>query len=366
VRVDPFERTVRVQAGVLLGELDRETQPFGLAAPSGIVTHTGVAGLTLGGGIGWIMRKYGLSVDQLRRVDVVTAEGELVKASPDENADLFWGMCGAGANFGIATEFEFNLVPVGPQILAGPLFWKMEDSGEVLRFYRDWVADAPDDLMTIVIHRKAPALPFVPDELHGEPVVMVIPCWIGDPDEGEKFIKPMREFGNKVADACAMKPYLVHQAMFDPGFVPGRWYYFRAFDVPELTDEMIDITVEHSLRIKSPLTSFPIWQMGGAVSRVPDDATSFGSRDAKFTYNIGASTENAEGFDDEREWVRGLWSALSEYHTSVYVNFLSGEEEGEERIRAAYGSEKYDRLKALKRQWDPDNFFRINQNISPD
>jgi FAD/FMN-containing dehydrogenase len=366
VRVDPYERTVRVQAGVLLGELDRETQPFGLAAPSGIVTHTGVAGLTLGGGIGWIMRKYGLSVDQLRRVDVVTAEGELVKASPDENADLFWGMCGAGANFGIATEFEFNLVPVGPQILAGPLFWKMEDSGEVLRFYRDWVADAPDDLMTIVVHRKAPALPFVPDELHGEPVVMVIPCWIGDPDEGEKFIKPMREFGNKVADACAMKPYLVHQAMFDPGFVPGRWYYFRAFDVPELTDEMIDITVEHSLRIKSPLTSFPIWQMGGAVSRVPDDATSFGSRDAKFTYNIGASTENAEGFDDEREWVRGLWSALSEYHTSVYVNFLAGDEEGEERIRSAYGSEKYDRLKALKRQWDPDNFFRINQNISPD
>src|ERR671930_1681697 len=261
VRVDPVERTARVQAGVLLGELDRETQAFGLATPSGIVTHTGVAGLTLGGGIGWIMRKHGLSVDKLRRVDLVTAEGELVKASVDDNAELFWGIRGAGANFGIVTEFEFDLVPVGPTILAGPIFWKMEDSAEVLRFYRDWVADAPDELMTIVVHRMAPPLPFVPEELHGEPVVMVIPCWIGDFDEGEKFIRPMKEFGNAVADVCVQKPYLAHQAMFDPSFVPGRWYYFRSFDVPALTDEMIDITAEYSLRIKSPLTSFPIWQM---------------------------------------------------------------------------------------------------------
>jgi FAD/FMN-containing dehydrogenase len=366
VRVDPDARTARVQAGVLLGELDRETQPFGLAAPSGIVTHTGVAGLTLGGGIGWIMRKHGLSVDKLRRVDVVTADGEFVKATADENEELFWGMRGAGANFGIATEFEFELVPVGPEILAGPIFWKMEDSAEVLRFYRDWAGDAPDDLMTIVVHRKAPPLPFVPEELHGQPVVMVIACWIGDFDEGERFIKPMREFGTPVADACTRKPYLAHQAMLDPGFVPGRWYYFRAFDVPELSDEMIDITVEHSLRIKSPLTSFPIWQMGGAVARVGEDETAFGGRQAAFTYNIGASTENAEGFDEEREWVRNFWSALQEFHTSVYVNFLAGDEEGEERIRAAYGAQKYDRLKALKRKWDPDNFFRINQNISPD
>jgi FAD/FMN-containing dehydrogenase len=366
VRVDPDARTARVQAGVLLGELDRETQPFGLAAPSGIVTHTGVAGLTLGGGIGWIMRKHGLTVDKLRRVDVVTAEGELVKASRAENEDLFWGMCGAGSNFGIVTEFEFDLVPVGPTILAGPIFWKMDDSAEVLRFYRDWVADAPDDLMTIVVHRKAPPLPFVPEELHGELVTMVIPCWIGDFDEGEKFIRPMKEFGNAVADVCVQKPYLAHQAMFDPAFVPGRWYYFRSFDVPALTDEMIDITAEHSSRIQSPLTSFPIWQMGGAVSRVGEDETSFGGRNAAFTYNIGASTAGAEGFDEERQWVRDFWSALEEWHTSVYVNFLSDAEEGEDRIRAAYGPEKYDRLKTLKRKWDPDNFFRINQNISPD
>src|SRR3954467_14346855 len=174
VRVDPLERTARVQAGVLLGELDRETQAFGLAVPSGIVTHTGVAGLTLGGGIGWVMRKHGLTVDQLLLAEVVTASGDVVRASPDENADLFWGIRGGGGNFGIVTEFEFRLNELGPQVLAGPIFWRMADSPQVLRFYRDWIAEAPDELMTIVVHRKAPPLPFVPTELHGEPVVAIV------------------------------------------------------------------------------------------------------------------------------------------------------------------------------------------------
>src|SRR5829696_4749438 len=363
VRVDPDARTARVQAGVLLGELDRETQPFGLAAPSGIVTHTGVAGLTLGGGIGWIMRKHGLSIDNLRRVDVVTADGELVRASPDENADLFWGVRGGGGNFGIVTEFEFDLVPLGPSVIAGPIFWPMDDSPEVLRFYRDWVADAPDELMTIVLHRKAPPLPFVPEELHGKPVVMVAPCWVGDVEEGEKFIRPLKEFGSPVADVCMPKPYLTHQAMFDPSFVPGRWYYFKSCDVAELSDEIIDITVERCLQIESPLTAFPIWQMGGAVARVADDETAFNGRTSSFTYNIGACTETSEGFDEEREWVRSFWSALEPWHEGVYVNFLG--DEGAERVRQSYGPEKYDRLRALKRKYDPENFFRNNQNISP-
>src|SRR5205814_450367 len=271
VRVDPVERTARVQAGVLLGELDRETQPFGLAAPSGIVTHTGVAGLTLGGGIGWILRKYGLAVDMLRRVDLVTADGELVKASADENADLFWGVRGAGANFGIVTEFEFDLAPVGPVVLAGPIFWAMEDSPEVLRFYRDWVADAPDELMTIVLHRKAPALDFVPEHLHGKLVVAVACCYAGALEEGEKVLRPLRELGSPLLDLCQPKPFVAHQAMFDPSFVPGRHYYSRSCDVDALSDEVIDVTVEHSLRIESPLTTYPIWQMGGAVARVNDD-----------------------------------------------------------------------------------------------
>jgi FAD/FMN-containing dehydrogenase len=363
IRVDPEARTARAQAGVLLGELDRETQAFGLAVPSGIVTHTGMAGLTLGGGIGWIQRKHGLSVDHLRSVDLVTAEGEFVKANEDENSDLFWGIRGGGGNFGIVTEFAFDLVPLGPTVLAGPVFWAMEDSPQVLRFYRDWVAGAPDDLMTIVIHRKAPPLPFVPQELHGKPVVMVVVCWIGDIEEGEKFVKPLKEFGSPVADVCMPKPFLTHQAMLDPAFPHGRWYYFKSCDVSELSDEIIDITVDRSLKIQSPLTSFPIWQMGGAVSRVDENETPFAGRHAGFTYNIGCSTETGEGFEAEREWVREFWSTLEPWHTTVYVNFL--DEEGEERVRTAYGAETWERLKALKRKYDPENFFSVNQNIRP-
>jgi hypothetical protein len=363
IRVDPEARTARAQAGVLLGELDRETQQFGLAVPAGIVTHTGLAGLTLGGGIGWLMRKYGLTVDQLLSVDLITADGEFVKASENENAELFWGVRGGGGNFGIVTEFEFRLNPLGPNVLAGPIVWPMEHSPDVLRFYRDWVADAPDELMTIVVHRKAPALPFVPEEFHGKPVVMVICCYAGPVDEGEKVVRPMREFGAPIIDLCVPKPFLAHQAMFDPSFPHYRWYYFKSCDVPELTDDVIDITVDHSLRIASPFTAFPIWQMGGAVARVGEDETAFNGRNAGFTFNIGACTEVAEGFDEEREWVRNLWSALEPYHTSVYVNFLG--DEGQDRVRDAYGAEKYARLQELKRRYDPENFFRINQNIPP-
>ena len=338
VRVDPDARVARVQAGVLLGELDRETQAFGLAVPSGIVTHTGVAGLTLGGGIGWIMRKHGLSIDQLVSVDVVTASGEFVRASADENPDLFWGVCGGGGNFGIVTEFEFRCVPLGTQVLAGPIVWPMEKSAEVLRFYRDWVAEAPDELMTIVVHRKAPPLAFVPAEFHEKPVVVVVCCWVGDPEEGERVLRPLRRFGSPVVDACQRKPYLDHQAMFDPAFPHGRWYYFKSCDVAELTDEIIDITAEHSSRIASPLTSFPIWQMGGAVSRVSQDESAFSGRTAGFTYNIGACTETAAGFAEERDWVRSFWSALEPWHEGVYVNFLG--DEGADRVRQAYGADE--------------------------
>ncbi|MGB2876165.1 MAG: FAD-binding oxidoreductase [Gaiellaceae bacterium] len=363
IRVDPEARTARAQAGVLLGELDRETQQFGLVVPAGIVTHTGLTGLTLGGGIGWLMRKYGLTVDQLLSVDVVTADGDFVTASEDVNADLFWAIRGGGGNFGIVTELEFRLNPLGPTVVAGPIFWPMEDSPEVLRFYRDWVAEAPDELMTIVVHRKAPPLPFVPEEHHGRPVVMVICCYAGPVEEGEKVVRPMKEFGSPIIDLCEPKPFLAHQAMFDPSFPHFRWYYFKSCDVSTLTDDVIDITVEHSLRIRSPLTAFPIWQMGGAVARVGEDETAFSGRNAGFTYNIGACTEGAEGFDEERDWVRTFWSALEPYHAGVYVNFLG--DEGQDRVRESYGMEKYARLQELKRRYDPDNFFRINQNIPP-
>ena len=364
ITVDPDGRTARVEAGVLLGELDAATQAHGLAVPAGIVTHTGVAGLTLGGGIGWLHRKYGLTVDQLVSATMVTAGGEVVRASDTENAELFWGLRGGGGNFGVVTEFEFRLNELGPTVLAGPIFWPIEDSPDVLRFYRDWIAEAPNELMTIVMHRKAPPLDFVPPELHGRLIVGVVCCWSGDPEEGEKAIRPLREFASPVLDLCEPKPFVEHQAMFDPSFPHGRWYYMRSCDVAELTDEVIDITVEHSMRIRSPLTSFPIWQLGGAIREVGEEETAFGGRGVGHTFNITAATEGEEGFEQEREWVRGFWSALEPFHESVYVNFLM--DEGQDRVRQAYGPAKYERLVALKRQYDPDNLFRLNQNISPE
>jgi FAD/FMN-containing dehydrogenase len=363
IRVDPEARTGRAQAGVLLGELDRETQAFGLAVPAGIVTHTGLAGLTLGGGIGWLMRKYGLTIDQLLAVDLVTADGEFVKASETENSDLFWGVRGGGGNFGIVTDFGFRLNPVGPTVLAGPILWPMEDSPDVLRFYRDWITDVPEELTTIVVHRHTPPLPVIPAELHGRPIVTVICCYAGPVEEGERVVRPMKEFGSPLLDLCTPKPFLSHQAMFDPSFPSGWWYYFRSVDLASLTDEVIDIVAANALKMKSRLTAFPIFQLGGAIQSVSEEETAFNGRAAGHTININATTESAEGFDEEREWSRNFWSELQPYHTSVYVNFLM--EEGEERIRQAYGTEKYDRLKALKRKYDPDNFFRLNQNIPP-
>ena len=361
IRVDPEAKTVRAQAGVLLGELDRETQAFGMAVPAGIVTHTGMAGLTLGGGIGWLQRKYGLTIDQLRSVDMVTADGEFVKASTEENGDLFWGIRGAGGNFGVVTEFEFQLNPLGPIVIAGAVFWPMEDSPKVLRFYRDWIADAPDELTTIVVHRHAPPLPIIPRGLIGKPVVVVAACYAGPVEDGERILRPLREFGPPVLDLCEPKPFVAHQAMFDPSFPAGQWYYFRSADLGELSDDVIDIVADHAQRKTSTLTAFPIFQLGGAIARVGEDETAFNGRTSGFTINVNATTATAEGFDEEREWSRGLWSALEPYHTGVYVNFLM--DEGEERIRQAYGPARYDRLKALKKRYDPDNFFRLNQNI---
>jgi hypothetical protein len=364
IRVDPVRRTARVQAGVVLGELDRETQAFGLAVPAGIVTHTGVAGLTLGGGIGWLMRKFGLTIDQLLSVDLVTASGEFVTASETENPDLFWGVRGGGGNFGIVTEFEFRLNPLGPQVMAGPVFWPMEEAPRVLRFYRDWLAGCPDELMSVVVQRRAPALPVVPPDLVGKKVIVVAACYAGSVEEGERVMQPLKNFGSPVLDLCQPKPFLAHQAMFDPSFKHYCWYYVRSCDVARLDDSVIDTVVEHGNRIVSPITSVALWQMGGAVSRVGDDDTAFHGRNAGFTFNINGNTETEDGFDAEREWARAYWTALAPHHTSVYVNFLM--EEGEERVKQAYGAKKYERLKALKRTYDPTNFFRMNQNIRPD
>ncbi len=363
IRVDPVARTARAQAGVLLGELDQETQAFGLAVPAGVVTHTGVAGLTLGGGLGWLVRKYGLTIDQLLSVDVVTAEGEFVKATPAENADLFWGVRGGGGNFGIVTEFEFRAHRVGPTVVAGPVFWPVEETPTVLRFYRDWIADAPDELMTAVGQRKARPLPFVPPELVGKRLVGVVACYSGSVEEGERILRPLKKFGSPVIDLCVPKPFLAHQASFDPSFRPGWWYYVRSCDVAELADGVIDVVSEYGQTLGSEVSALTLWHMGGAVARVSEAETAFNGRGANFTFNITGGTEGRDGFEDQRAWARSYWSALSAYHAGVYVNFLM--DEGEKRIREAYGDEKYERLKSLKRKYDPHNFFSLNQNISP-
>ena len=363
IRVDPDSGTARAQSGVLLGELDHETQAHALAAPSGIVTHTGIAGLTLGGGIGWVHRKYGLTVDNLVSVDVVTATGEFVKASADENPDLFWGVRGGGGNFGIVTSFQYALQPVGPEVLAGPVFWLAKDAPEVLRFYRDWITTVGDDYMSLVVLRQAPALPIVPPDLVGEPVVGVVSCWCGDPDEGDRVLQPLKSFGSPVLDGCVRKPFLVHQASLDPSFEPGWHYYVRSCDVAELSDPVIDITAEYATRITSPITSLALWQMGGAVARVGEDETAFNGRKAGHTFNINGNSPTSDGFDEQRQWARDFFEALAPYHTSVYVNFLGPDDH---RVREAYGETKYERLRALKRTWDPTNLFRLNQNIRPD
>ncbi|TCC66166.1 FAD-binding oxidoreductase [Kribbella pittospori] len=363
IRVDPVRRTARAQAGVLLGELDRETQAFGLATPSGIVTHTGVAGLTLGGGIGWLMRKYGLSIDNLISADVITAEGELVTASEDANGDLFWGIRGGGGNFGIVTEFEFRLHPVGPIIYGGPIMWPMEKSPDLMRFYRDWITGVPDDLTTAVMHRWIPPLPSIPAELHGRPVVVVLACYAGSVEDGERVVAPLKAFAPPLLDMCVPKPYVDLQAMFDPSFPHGRWYYMRSSDVGTLSDDVIDIAAARGMAINSPYTSYPIFQLGGAISGVSPDSTAFGARSSGHTFNFVGVTLGPDGFEEQRQWVRDSWKALEPHQSGVYVNFLS--DEGTDRIRSAYGATTYDRLKDLKQKYDPGNLFHLNQNIRP-
>ncbi len=363
IRVDPERCTVRAQPGVVLGELDHTTQALGLAVPTGAVTHTGLAGLTLGGGIGWLMRKHGLTIDQLLAVHLVTADGEGVTASAERNPELFWGVRGGGGNFGVVTHFEFLLHPVGPTVLAGLVLWPLEDGPKVVRFYRDWCADAPDELTTALVLRKAPAVDVIPEELHGRQVVGVVCCWAGSLDAGERVLHPLRTFGNPLLDLCAPRPFVEHQSMLDPSYPHGLWAYLRACDVPALTDDVVGITLDQAARIESPRSAVTIWQLGGAVERVGADDSAFAGRSSGHIFNITGATDSAEGFDRESAWARDMWSALSPHHTGVYVNFLM--DEGEARIRQAYGAAKYHRLTSLKRKYDPGNFFRLNQNIPP-
>ena len=365
IRVDPQARTARAQAGVLWGELDRETQLHGLATVGGIVTHTGIAGLTLGGGIGWLMRKYGATVDNLLSVDLVTVDGEVVTASQSVNPDLFWGVRGGGGNFGIVTSFEYRLHPVGPTVLAGPIFHPLEDAPETLRFYREFAAAAPDELTTIFELSVAPPLPFLPPEVHGKPIVMVGGCYAGPPQAGADVVRPFKEFGNPIVDLLEPKPYLALQSMFDPS-VPHGWHrYWKSVELPPLTDDAIDTLVEHASAQTSPKSYCIVFQLGGALARVDEGETAFSQRDAAHNVNINAVwTEDDPEADRHITWARDFFDAMQPHAGGrVYLNFLG--DEGQDRVRAAYGERSYERLARLKRIHDPTNFFHLNQNIQP-
>jgi FAD/FMN-containing dehydrogenase len=365
IRVEPAARIARAEAGVLWGELDRETQLHGLATVGGIVTHTGIAGLTLGGGIGWLMRKHGATVDNLVSVDLVTADGELLTSSEDQNPDLFWGLRGGGGNFGIVTSFEYRLHPVGPIVLAGPVFHPLEDAPEVLRFYREFIAAAPDELTTIFDLSVAPPLPFLPEEVHGKPIVMVGACYAGSPDEGAEVVRPLKQFGRPIADLLEPKPYTALQSMFDP-LVPHGWHrYWKSVELPPLTDPAIDTLVEHASAVTSPKSYCIVFQLGGALGRVGADETAFSQRDAAHNVNINAvwTEDDVEG-DRHVAWARDFYAAMQPHAGErVYLNFLG--DEGADRVRQAYGARQYERLVELKRAYDPTNFFRLNQNIEP-
>jgi FAD/FMN-containing dehydrogenase len=363
VHVDRANGTARANGGVNWGEYDRETQAFGLATPGGRVLSTGVGGFTLGGGYGWISPKYGLTCDNLVSADVVTADGRFLTASENENEDLFWGLRGGGGNFGVVTSFEFKVHPVGPIILGGILVFELEQAPDVLATWRDIVEKAPDELATATVLLNAPPEPFIPEPLRGQPVLAVAVAYCGDPAEGEKVVRPLKEMA-PVADLVGPMPYRALQAMLEPMSPHGWRNYWRGLHLKGLSDGTLETFVRFAPEGMAPATFFVLFQHGGAVGRVGEDETAFSHRDATFlAHPIGCWIEPA---DDERHlaWVNEVTEGMQPFTTGgVYLNFMA--DVGEAPVRAGYGSSKYDRLSALKKTYDPDNVFRFNQNITP-
>jgi FAD binding domain/Berberine and berberine like len=363
VRVDPAARTAWVQGGALWGDVDRETQAHGLATTGGIVSHTGVAGLTLGGGIGWLMRKHGLTVDNLLAVDIVTADGKVLHASADEHPDLFWALRGGGGNFGVVTAFEFRLHTLGPTVLAGPILWDAADAAEVLRFYRDFVRDAPDELGAVVRFGAAPPLPDIPADLHWRPVVMVGACYAGPIEEGEQVLRPLRGSRTPLLDLVGPTPYVGFQSALDSTVAHGWNYYWKSTHLPALRDDLIDAIAANAFSCSSPRSYAALFHLKGAVSRVGEGATAFGNRQASHAITLDAVWRPGEDFGgQDTAWTRRFFAALGPFREGVYVNFLGGDEEPD-RVREAYGDDVYNRLVDVKANYDPDNVFHHNQNI---
>ncbi|MFC5237494.1 FAD-binding oxidoreductase [Pseudonocardia zijingensis] len=367
VSVDPAAGTARVQGGALWGDVDHASQAHGLATTGGIVSHTGVAGLTLGGGIGHLMRSHGLAVDNLLAAEVVTADGSVVLASANEHPDLFWALRGGGGNFGVVTSFRFALHAVGPTVLAGPVFWAAEDTDALLRFYRDFVGDAPDELGTIVRLGTVPPLPVVAEELHWRPAVAVTCCWSGAVDDGERAVAELRRFGTPLVDLISPTPYVAFQSGIDSTVPHGWHYYWKGTNLAGLSDDVITVIADHAYRAGSPRSYAALFHIGGAVARVPREATAYGSRDAAHVMSIDGvwlPEESGEHAAAETAWARRFLEALRPHHAGVYVNFLDADD-GTGRVREAYGDRTYRRLAEVKAEYDPDNAFHHNKNIRP-
>jgi hypothetical protein len=366
VEVDPSAKTARAEAGTTWGEFDAATQEHGLAVTGGRFSTTGIAGLTLGSGSGWLERKCGLTADNLLSAEIVTAAGERVTASPDENPDLFWGIRGGSGNFGIVTSFHYRLHEVGPMIYGGMLLATPDRARDTLAFMRDYMAEAPDDLGGGVAFVNAPPAPFVPAELQHQPVVGVIVCWTGSPEEGERVVAPIRNVMKPVVDVVQPMPYTALQSMLDDGGPKGIRGYFKAEFLEDLDDDVIEKLVQHGGRRPGPLVQLLMEPMGGAISRVGEDDTALGRRDVPWCYHALAMwmEPDQESADVHVAWAKGLSDDLKPHSTEgVYLNYIS--DVGEERVRSTYGPVKYDRLVALKDRYDPDNMFHLNQNIRP-
>ncbi len=359
----PGARRVTIEGGATLADLDAATQAHGLATPVGINSTTGVAGLTLGGGFGWLSRKYGMTIDNLESAEVVTAAGNVIRASADEHPDLFWALRGGGGNFGVVTRFEFHLHPVGPNVLSGLIVYPLAQAKSVLQQYRDFLAKAPNELTVWSVLRKAPPLPFLPKEFHGKEMVALALIYAGDPQQGQPLIEPLRRFGTPVGEHVGVQPYVAWQQAFDPLLTAGARNYWKSHNFSTLKDELFDAVVDYAGRLPSPQTEIFFGAIGGATMRPSPESAAYPHRNAQFVMNVHGRWENAA--DDARGigWSREFFNASAPFADGgVYVNFLTADETN--RVRAAYGA-NYDRLAQVKRDYDPSNLFRTNWNIQP-
>lgn len=364
VRIDPAGRTARVEPGATLNDFEREAQAFGLTTPTGINSTTGMAGLTLGGGFGWLSRRFGLTIDNLLSVDIVTADGELRRASAEHNPDLFWAVRGGGGNFGVVTSFKYRLHAVGPTVFAGLIVYPYAQAKEVLRGYRDCVARAPEELSCWTVMRKAPPLPFIPAEHHGTEVLVLALCYSGSLEDAAAVVEPLRQLGPKIAEMLAPMPFAGWQTAFDPLLTPGARNYWKSHNFTALSDAAIDVAVDYVSRLPSPECEVFMANLGGAVNRVPADATAYPHRNVEFVMNV--HTRWREAAQDEQciGWAREMFDAMAPHATgAVYVNFMPSDEA--QRVRAGAYGPNYDRLAALKAKYDPQNLFRLNQNVAP-